>query len=157
MISPDPSLSAPRSRSSEASSSAEKLAETLTPTLRAQYWRSKTTSSRAASTSGPAETAIKSAPHWEMAAHMWTFSSVESRDVSMTTLRVFPGQASRTARISLITSLQQPSLTMAGLTVISISSAPFETASPVSNALTAVVQQPPGNPTAAQIRSVPLA
>ena len=54
-------------------------------------------------------------------------------------MSIFPSQAERTALISSATESQAASFTMARFTTMSISSAPFRTASAASKALAAVV------------------
>ena len=81
---------------------------------------------------------MKSAPHSETIVHMRIFSSSVSRQHSIMTLSTLPRHERRTAFISSATSSQQPSLTMERFMTISISSAPFATASAASNAFAAV-------------------
>ena len=80
-----------------------------------------------------------SAPLSETMRHRRIFSSSVSRQHSMMTFRSLPSVALRTAAISAATWSQAPSLTMERLMTMSISSAPFFTASAASKALAAEV------------------
>ena len=119
----------------------------FTFTVSGQLSRISFTSSRVAPPLlKPVEVLMKSAPQSETILHRWTFSSSVSRQHSMITFRILPRVASRTARMSLATSTQQPSFTMERLITMSISSAPLRMASAASKALAAEVIYPLGKP-----------
>ena len=80
-----------------------------------------------------------SAPDWETISHILTFSSSVRRHVSMMTFSSFPPQLAFTALISESSSSHFLSFTQPMLMTMSISSAPFFTASSVSKHFTAVV------------------
>ena len=82
---------------------------------------------------------MKSAPDSETMRHISSFSASVSRQHSMMTLRTLPSVARRTAAMSSATACQSASLTMARFMTMSISSAPFWTASAASKALAAEV------------------
>ena len=83
---------------------------------------------------------MKSAPEAETISHILIFSSSVSRQVSMMTFSSLPPQAAFTALISASSSSHFLSFTQPMLMTMSISSAPFFTASSVSKHFTAVVE-----------------
>ena len=85
------------------------------------------------------EVLIYSAPLAETISQSLIFSSSVSRQHSMMTLRSFPPHAALMRTISSSSMSQHLSFTMPRLMTISISSAPFFTASSVSKTLAAVV------------------
>ena len=87
----------------------------------------------------PVEVFIKSAPDSVTTPHSFIFSCCVRRQVSIITFSTLPCAASFTRRISSSTRSNRPSFTKPRLITISISSAPCDTASPVSKTLTAVV------------------
>ena len=101
---------------------------------------SATSSNVAPAVEKPVLVLMKSASERLTMPHMRIFSSSLSRQVSMITLSGLPAHAAFTALISASTSSSCPSLSMPMLMTMSISSAPFFTASAASNALTAVVE-----------------
>ena len=103
----------------------------------------------------PVDVLIKSASERETRSTSSIFSSSVSKQVSTMTFSTLPAHAALTALISERISPYRFSFTHPRLTTISISSAPFFTASDVSKHLTAVVLYPFGNPMTVQTGSFP--
>ena len=135
-----PSLSAPRRINSSASSKEEMPPAAFTFTSFPTCFLISSTSAKVAPpVENPVEVLINSAPAFVTISHIFIFSSSVSRQVSMITFRILPLQAWWIWRISSSISSYFLSFSLPILMTISISEAPFATASCVSNTLVAVV------------------
>ena len=116
--------------------------------------KSSTSAKVAPALENPVEVFIYSAPDSDTISHIFIFSASVSRQVSIITFKSLPPHAAFICFISSRTSLYLPPLSQPIFMTISISSAPFSTASAVSAHFAAVVLYPHGKPMTVHIFSL---